>query len=116
MVAPVRTNVNISDEDWKDSPASTVKNLKGFVSAFELKNHLKCPGYLLTSLVSLLSPPKINNIFKLEVSFVLPSLTLWLHYLGKLMALLVKLTFYPTLLSMWITAMPSISALGARLG
>jgi hypothetical protein len=64
-----------------------------------------------TSLVSLLSLQKNNNIFKLEVS--LCSRPLWLHYLGKMMALKVKVTFYLTLLSMWITAMPSISALGA---
>ncbi len=33
-----------------------------------------------TSLVSLLSPQKINNIFKLEVSFVLPSLVALLSW------------------------------------
>ncbi len=43
------------------------------------------------------------------------SCSLWLNYLGKMMVLKVKLTFYPTLLSMWIMAMPSISALSTAL-
>jgi hypothetical protein len=52
------------------------------------------------SLGSFLSSQKNNNIFKLEVS-------------GKLMTLLVKLTLYLTIHSMWITVMPYIWALGA---
>jgi hypothetical protein len=36
------------------------------------------------------------------------------HYLRKSMALKVKQTLYPTLLSMWITAMQSIWVLGAE--
>ncbi len=64
-----------------------------------------------TSLVSLLSLQKINNILSQKS---LPcSRPLWLHYLGEMIELKVKLTFYPTLLSLWITAMPSIKALGA---
>jgi hypothetical protein len=64
-----------------------------------------------TSLVSLLSLQKINNI--LSRKSLLSSCPLWLHYLGEMMALKVKLTFHPTLLSLWIMAMPSIKALGA---
>jgi hypothetical protein len=63
------------------------------------------------SLVSLLSSQKIKNILSWKsLSFSHP---LWTHYLGEMMALKVKLSFYLTLLSLWITAMPSIKALGA---
>jgi hypothetical protein len=39
------------------------------------------------------------------------------HYLGELMAFQVKQTFFPILLSMWVTAMlTTIMSLGAALG
>ena len=64
-----------------------------------------------TSLVSLSSLQKINNI--LSRKSLSCSRPLWIHYLGEMMAIKVKLTFYPTLVYLWITAMPSIKALGA---
>jgi hypothetical protein len=38
------------------------------------------------------------------------------HYLGELMAFQIKQTFFPILLSMWVTAMLTIMSLGAALG
>jgi hypothetical protein len=64
-----------------------------------------------TSLVSLLSRLKCNNILKLPPHN--PTCPLIPHYLRQLWALQVKQKFYRTLLSMWIRMMPSISALGA---
>jgi hypothetical protein len=51
-----------------------------------------------TSLVSLLSLQKNNNI--LSRKSLSCSRPLWIHYLGEMMALKVKLTFHPTLLSL----------------
>ncbi len=64
-----------------------------------------------TSLAGLLSPPKCNIFF--ELIHLSESRPLIPHYLGELMAFQVKQTFYPTLHSMWVTAMLSIMALGA---
>ena len=41
--------------------------------------------------------------------------TLW-YYLGYHLALRVKITFHPTLLSMWIKVMPLISSSTAAMG
>ncbi len=96
-----------------------VSNLVAIWWLMSLVSPWRVPNYFMfwyskkwsTSLVSLLSLQKINNI--LSRKSLSCSRSLWIHYLGKMMALKVKLTFYPTLLSLWITAMPSIKALGA---
>ena len=52
------------------------------------------------------------QFFLVEYYFLRPSVKP--HYLGESMALKVKRALHPTLLSMWITAMQSIRALGAK--
>jgi len=64
----------------------------------------------------LLGRPKCFNFFLEDNYFLRPSVKP--HYLRESLALKVKRTLYPTLLSMsmWITAMLSIRALGAKCG
>jgi hypothetical protein len=53
----------------------------------------------------------MNNIFKSEVSVVLPSLVAPVSWQDD--GIVGQISFFPALLSMWITVMPFISALGA---
>jgi hypothetical protein len=67
-----------------------------------------------TRLVSLLSPHKINNIFKLEVSFDLPPLVAPLSWqVDGIVGQTNTLSDPPLHVDHRITAMPSIRVLGA---